>query len=360
MENNNLHEKYIKTCFDLAQKGKGAVSPNPLVGAVIVKNNKIISTGYHRKPGENHAEREAILQSKVDLKDADLYCNLEPCNHSNKRTPPCVPLIIESGISRVFVSNLDPNPEVNGKGIKELRAAGVEVTTGVLEKEGSKLNKFFFKHIKTKLPYITVKIALTLDGFIAEEFNKQTWITSESAKKHVHKLRSEYDAVLIGANTVNIDNPELTVRLTEGRNPLRVILDADLISGTNQKIFDTTIAETWLFSSANSDEAKKELLKKKNIKIFELKRNEQNLLDLKEVLKILGDNNINSVLIEGGGEIFTQFVDNSLFDELLFLKAPKIFGKGIPALNLTEPLALDLENVEIFEQDIGITYLKKS
>ena len=212
MSNNSIDKKFIRRSFHLAQKGKGHVSPNPLVGAVIVKNGKVIGKGYHKKYGSAHAEVNAINNSTESVAGSTLYCNLEPCSHIKKQTPPCVPLIIQKKIKKVVISNFDPNKEVNGKGIKQLREAGVEVVTDVLEDEGKDLNKFYFKYVKEKLPYITLKIAQSIDGKISVAKNKQTWLTGKESIKYVHKLRSEYDAVLVGAGTIRTDNPQLNVR----------------------------------------------------------------------------------------------------------------------------------------------------
>jgi diaminohydroxyphosphoribosylaminopyrimidine deaminase/5-amino-6-(5-phosphoribosylamino)uracil reductase len=198
----NQDQKYINDCFKLAKKVRGFVSPNPLVGAVLVKNGKVIGQGYHRKYGGDHAEVNAIKKSNENVSGSTLYCNLEPCCHTNKQTPPCVPLIIQKKIKRVVISNLDPNKSVNGKGLKQLQAAGIEVTTRVLENEGKKLNKFYFKYVEAIFPYVTLKIAQSIDGKIAITNKKQTWLTGKESVKFVHKLRSDYDAIIVGVETM--------------------------------------------------------------------------------------------------------------------------------------------------------------
>ncbi len=263
---------YIKQCFELAKKGAGLVSPNPLVGAVLVKSGQIIGRGFHKKYGGNHAEVNAIKNSKEDIAGSTLYCNLEPCCHTNKQTPPCVPLIIQKKIKRVVICNLDPNKEVKGKGVEQLRKAGIEVITSILENEGKELNKFYFKYVNEKLPYVTLKIAQSIDGKIGISKKIQTWLTGKKSIKYVHKLRSEYDAVLVGAGTIKSDNPLLTVREVSGRNPIRIIVDGKLsISQLNQKYLNSKDPEkTWIFTSILSDEKKSKRLSQKGIKIFNI------------------------------------------------------------------------------------------
>ena len=264
------HSKYIKHCFNLAKKGKGSVSPNPLVGAILVKNGKVIGKGYHKKYGSAHAEVNAINNSTEKVTGSTLYCNLEPCCHANKQTPPCVPLIIEKKIKKVVISNLDPNKEVNGKGVKQLREAGIEVITDVLEDEGKDLNKFYFKYVKEKLPYITLKIAQSIDGKISVAKNKQTWLTGKESIKYVHKLRSEYDAVLVGAGTIKTDNPLLTVRNVKGRNPIRIIIDGKLNIPIKSKILNSNDPEnTWIFTSKKANEKKIKVVIRKRIENFQ-------------------------------------------------------------------------------------------
>ena len=219
---------FLRQCFTLAKKAKGFVSPNPLVGAILVKKGKVIGRGYHKRYGSDHAEVNALKNAKEGVAGSTLYCNFEPCCHTKKQTPPCVPLIIQKKIKRVVISNFDPNKEVNGKGVKQLREAGVEVITDILEDEGKDLNKFYFKYVSEKLPYITLKIAQSIDGKISEAKDKQTWLTGKESINYVHKLRSEYDAVLVGAGTIRTDNPLLNVRTIKGRNPIRIIIDGKL------------------------------------------------------------------------------------------------------------------------------------
>lgn len=330
---NIIDEKYIRLCFELARIGEGFVSPNPLVGCVIVKEEKIIATGYHEKYGSFHAERNAILRANQILEGATLYCNLEPCMHTDKQTPPCVPLIISSGIKRVVISNVDVNTKVKGKGIHQLKEAGIDVATCVLEDEGNELNKFYFKVQRSGTPFITLKIATSRDGMITDEVGKQTWLTGIESKEFVHKLRSIHDAVLIGANTVNIDNPQLTVRRVAGRNSKRIIIDGKLSSKLESTVFNDSEAETFVFCSDKAETSLKKSFAEKNITLFEIETANDLRLKLTDLLTKLVTLKINSVLVEGGKNIFEQFFSYNLFDELIHLQSPAVLGNGLKVVD---------------------------
>ncbi|MCW8805909.1 MAG: bifunctional diaminohydroxyphosphoribosylaminopyrimidine deaminase/5-amino-6-(5-phosphoribosylamino)uracil reductase RibD [Ignavibacteriaceae bacterium] len=353
------HSKYIKRCFELAKKGKGHVSPNPLVGAILVKNGKIIGKGYHKKYGSEHAEVNAINHSTAKVAGSTLYCNLEPCCHTNKQTPPCVPLIIEKKIKKVVISNFDSNKEVNRKGVKQLQESGVEVITNVLEDEGKDLNKFYFKYVKEKLPYITLKIAQSIDGKISLARNKQTWLTGKQSIKYVHKLRSEYDAVLVGAGTIKTDNPLLTVRNVRGRNPIRIIIDGKLNIPIKSKILNSIDPEnTWIITSSNADEKKVKLLSEKGLRIFKIVTKRQTKLELKKIMKVLAKQKIASILVEGGRNIFSQFLKYDMFDEVIILQAPKVLGSGIGIPNIKKIKNLKLLSVKKLGDDTKLIYGK--
>ena len=320
---------YILDCFKLAEKGTGRVSPNPLVGSVIVKEGRIISRGWHEYFGAPHAEAMAIQNCDEELAGATLYCNLEPCCHTNKKTPPCAPQIIASGIKKVVISNVDPNPEVSGKGIKMLRDAGIEVVTGVEEEAGKKLNKFFIYYITRKTPYITLKIASSLDGYISASDKEQTWLTGEISREFVHRLRAEYDAVLVGANTVNIDNPKLNVRLIEGRDPFVFILDGKLSISPESFIIQNSSHMVTIYTGTGASPEKISLLRKKGVTVSVLPTGENGMLDLNEVLANIGAKGISSVLVEGGAGVFSQFVALDLFNEINLIFAPVILGDGL-------------------------------
>lgn len=344
--------EYIQKCFELARNGRGLVSPNPLVGVVIVKDGEVISEGYHKKYGGNHAEVEAISATEQDLTGATLYCNLEPCCHTDKQTPPCVPLIIKSRIKRVVFSNLDPNPSVNGRAVLQLTAAGIEVSSGVLADIGEKLNRFYFKTIRKKIPYVIVKIAQSKDGMINSSGSQRTKITSANADIFVHHQRSIFDAVLVGANTINVDNPKLTVRKVEGRNPIRVVLDGMLTSNINANVYnDEWRNQTWVFTSKTANDSKREMLRHRGVRIIEMFSDSTGRLDIGVVMKLLYSNNIRSVFVEGGADIFSQFVRKDLIDEIIILEAPVILGEGIKAFNGEMPENLKLELIEALPPD---------
>lgn len=366
---NENHEKYINECFRLAKLGAGAVSPNPLVGAVIVKNGKIISSGYHERYGSLHAEANAIKNANENLEEAILFCNLEPCSHTDKQTPPCAPLIIKSGIKKVVICNLDPNPKVSGNGIRMLREVGIDVITGIAEKEGAELNKFFFKYITQKIPYITIKIAQTLDGKIALN-NSETTITGAESKKFVHSLRAKYDAVLIGANTVKIDNPKLNVREVEGRNPIRIILSKHLSFPADSFIIKSSKDQkTWIYTTDETDinsrfldnsnefdsgynSLNKTIFYPENLTIIKGKT------DIPSILKNLAKEKISSILIEGGSNVFSQFIDSEMYDELILLIAPKILGDGLPSFISNKIQKLKLISSDRLGEDIKLVYRK--
>ena len=353
------HSKYIKRCFELAKKGKGYVSPNPLVGAVIVKNKEVIGEGWHKKFSEAHAEINAIKNSTESLAGSTLYCNLEPCCHTNKQTPPCVPLIIQKKIKKVIISNLDPNKSVYGRGVKQLREAGIEVTTGIHEEEGKELNKFYFKYVKEKNPYIILKIAQSLDGKISQSKNEQTWLTGKESIKFVHKLRSEYDAVLVGAGTIRTDNSLLTVRNVRGRNPIRVIVDGSLSIPIESKVIDSTDPQnTWIFTSNDANKKKIKLLSEKGLRIFKIAANQQNRLELKKIIKVLVKQKLNSILVEGGGDIFSQFLKEEMFDEVIIIQAPKVLGGGISIPSIKKVQNLKLLSLKKLGDDTKLIYGK--
>lgn len=324
--------KYMKRVFELAKMGAGAVSPNPLVGAVIVKNGKIIGEGYHQKYGDPHAEVNAINQSVESPEGATLYCNLEPCCHQAKQTPPCVPEIINSGINKVVISNPDPNPKVNGKGLEQLRARGVQVLTGILENEGCELNRFFFKYISKNMPYITVKLAQTLDGYISRSKNMQEWISGQKAQQLVHQWRAQYDAVIVGANTLRVDNAYLTVRHSEGRDPVRIILSVSLDLDKSLKIFQhKSPQDTWVFTTVKADPVKLKGLTELGCRVIPLDSNGDNQVSLSHLLSYLAEQKITSILVEGGQKLASQFLFSDNFDELKIFIAPKIWGEGLSA-----------------------------
>lgn len=325
---------------------KGNPSPNPLVGCVITKANKIIATGFHKKFGEAHAEINALKKAGKKAINAEIYVSLEPCTHfKGKKTPACAQAIIKSGIKKVFIALTDPNKKVKGKGIKQLKKAGIKVETGLLKEKAEKINESFIKFQKTGQPFVTLKAAITLDGKIASKTFESKWISSEESRKKVHEMRSKTDAVLTGENTVLKDNPKLTARIKGGRNPLRVIVTSKKIPSDYNVFVDSN------FLIATTD---KKLFSEKKFqgKILELKA-KNNLVDLKKLLSELGKRNVSSLLVEGGSGIYSSFVKQKLADKLVLFIAPKILGSGIPVfggLGVKKPeKALELKCVSFSE-----------
>jgi diaminohydroxyphosphoribosylaminopyrimidine deaminase/5-amino-6-(5-phosphoribosylamino)uracil reductase len=318
---------FIKRALNLAAHAEGKTSPNPMVGAVLVKGDKIIAEDFHKKAGEPHAEALAIEKAKKDAKGSTLYVTLEPCCHLDKRTPPCTKAIIEAGIKKVVVAMRDPNPKVSGSGISELKRHGIEVVEGVCEEEAKRLNEAYIKFITTGMPFVILKAAMTLDGKIATPEGESKWITGEKARKVVHRMRGSVDAILTAVGTVKKDNPELTVRIGKKvlKQPKRIIIDPTLDVPINYKIFDIppeTIVVTKKEKKKDKEQKKKELFKK-GIKIIEY---EKQRLDLKWFMKLLGNMGIISVMIEGGASLNSYAFNDGIVDKVVFFIAPKIIG----------------------------------
>jgi len=359
-------ESYIKLAIEIAKKGDGKVSPNPLVGCIIVKNDRILGAGFHEKFGGKHAEVNAIEKTGNNTEGATLYSNLEPCSHYGK-TPPCVDLIISSKIKKVVIGTLDMNPQISGKGVKKLKAAGIEVKVGVLENECIALNKFFFKYITKKLPYVTLKAAQTIDGKIADKTGESSWISSVPSRKYVHSLRAKYDAVLVGAGTVEKDDPKLTVRLTEGRNPKRIILDPNLGLKLNHKIFTRNSDKNLIVITSKKSIGKKRRINKLNslgVTLLFAKEEKEDRINLKSALRELQKIGIASVLVEGGSQVFTSFIKENLFDDMITFISPKILGCGVPVVGnlgikqLQKSLKIKINNVEKIGDDVLVEFYK--
>jgi len=356
-------ESYIKLTLEIAKKGIGSVSPNPLVGAVLVKEGKIIGAGYHQKYGEAHAEIYAIKSASESVEGATLFVNLEPCSHFGK-TPPCVDALLESKIDKVVIGTLDMNPLVCGSGIQKLKENGIEVKVGILENECIELNKFFFKNVTKKTPYVTLKAAITIDGKIADGSYQSKWISSIASRKQVHKLRAEYDSVLIGANTVNKDDPQLSVRLVEGRNPKRIILDPQLKSCIERKIFHSEKNVLLITSVEKKDTVKVKTLKNLGVNFLFVKTDEMKQFHLKTVLKKMSDQNIASILVEGGAKVYNAFIKENLFDEMQIFIAPKLLGNGIQFLSdfgikeMSKARKLIIHSFEKYDEDLLLNLRK--
>ncbi len=329
---------YMERALELAALGREWVSPNPMVGCVIVHEDKIIGEGFHQKFGEPHAEVNAVnsVADKTLLSEATVYVTLEPCSHYGK-TPPCAELLIKHKVKKVVICNEDPFPKVAGKGIQMLRDAGIEVETGLLSEKGKELNKRFFKANRTDLPYVILKWAETADGFIANADGSPVKISNTTTDVTVHRWRAEEDAILVGKNTVISDNPRLNVRhWVDGKNPVRVILDSKLELDRGKNIFDGT-QKTLIFNSVLS----------KTENGFEFIRNE----DLTDILKELKARGINSVLVEGGRKIHESFIAQRLFDEIRVIKSSKILNQGLSSPTLPPGILLE-ENIRILDDQI--------
>ncbi len=319
--------KFMKRAVALARRGRGMVSPNPLVGAVVVRNGRIIGEGWHKIFGGPHAEVFALEEAGSAARGADLYVTLEPCSHVGK-TPACAPQIVSAGMGRVFIGRTDPNPLVSGKGIQLLEAAGIEVISGILESGCSALNQAFFKYMKSSLPYITLKSAQSLDGFIAAPDGYSKWISSEQSRKAVHRLRVEADAVMVGIGTVLADDPMLTVRSVRGRNPQRLIYDSSWSLQRNLNIVKSAKdITTRVIYPAGAADSYLNMLGENGITGHILAEDsEKGWLTL---LKELGHDGIHHILVEGGPKLHSRFLSYRLADRLLQYTAPRYLGLGI-------------------------------
>jgi len=326
-------EYWMKRALSLARRGLGRTSPNPMVGAVIVKNGEIVGEGYHQRFGEPHAEVNAIQDAKGDLRGATLYVTLEPCCHQGKKTPPCLDTLLGYEWKRAVIGTLDPNPKVNGRSVAALKQKGVETRVGVLEEQCRKLNEAYFKHIQTGVPFVTLKFAQTLDGRIATATGDSRWISSEASLKWAHRLRSIHDAVLVGVGTVLKDDPQLTVRLMKGRSPVRVVADSRLRIPLSVKLLkEQEIAPTIVAATAQADKDKLASLKQMGIEVMVVGEDREGMIDLGDLLDNLGKRSISSVLVEGGATTITSFVRQGLADRVVVIVAPRIMGKGIEAV----------------------------
>jgi len=310
---------FMKRALRLARKAEGHTSPNPLVGAIIVKDDTIIAEGYHKKAGLPHAEAEAIQKATKSLEGSTLYVTLEPCCHTDKRTPPCTSAIISSKIKRVVVAMIDPNPKVSGKGIKILQEAGITTNVGVLEEPARRLNEFYIKFIRTRVPFVILKTAMTLDGKIATPEGESKWITSEKSRDLVHRYRGRVDALLSAIGTVQADNPRFTTRIRGKKDPVRIIIDPDMTIPDGYHVLDVpprTILVT------KSKKKRIEDLVRKGLEIIPYEKE----LDMKALMDELGSRNITSVLIEGGSSLAAYALHADIVDKILYFIAPKIIG----------------------------------
>lgn len=347
MKDHDHHSKnlFMQRALDLALNGRGYVSPNPLVGCVIVVEGKIIGEGYHKKYGEAHAEVNAVnsVDDKSLLSKSTVYVALEPCSHFGK-TPPCADLLLKHNVRKVVIANVDSNPLVGGKGIEKLKNAGIEVETGVLEKEGRELNKRFFTFIEKKRPYIILKWAQTADGFIARKNFDSKWISGELSRQLVHRWRAEESAILVGKNTVFHDDPQLNVRNWSGPNPVRIVIDAKLSLPTTLKIFDGQ-QRTIIYNTKKSETSP-------NIEFVKLETEDF----VNHLLTDMHRKGLQSVIIEGGSQTLNHFFEKDLWDEARIFTSPTTFGEGIPAPKISAHMLsqtqIDTDLLKIYQRTI--------
>ncbi|HWY79337.1 MAG TPA: bifunctional diaminohydroxyphosphoribosylaminopyrimidine deaminase/5-amino-6-(5-phosphoribosylamino)uracil reductase RibD [Candidatus Sulfotelmatobacter sp.] len=349
----NKDVPFLKETLILAKKGMGWAFPNPMVGAVIVKNGKIIAKGYHKKAGLPHAEIEALHNAKKSVQGATIYVNLEPCSHFGK-TPPCVDALIAAGIIKVVCCTKDPNPKVKGQGIQKLQQAGITVSVAHLEKEARRLNEAFFTFHEKKRPFIAIKFAASLDGKIATRTGDSKWITNEKARSFARKLRSEYQAILVGINTIIKDNPHLGVRILEDKDPLRIVLDSRLrIPLTSQVLRDTNVL---IVTTKNADKEKIKQLQKKNITCLVF---DANRILLRDLLEELRKRDIISVFVEGGSQILGDFVDEQLVDKAYAFFSPIVIG-GKKALSAISGKGAQTVNEALFLEQVSYTQFENN
>ena len=367
----DFNREYMLRAIELAKKGEGGVNPNPLVGAVIVKEGRIIGEGYHARYGELHAERNAFSNLTEDAEGADMYVTLEPCCHYGKQ-PPCTLAIVEHKIKRVFVGSNDPNDKVAGKGIEYLREHGVEVFTEVMKEECDALNPVFFHYITSHTPYVVLKYAMTMDGKIATAEGFSKWITGESARAHVQTLRNKYMGIMVGIGTVIKDNPMLNCRIPGGRNPIRIVCDSNLSIPIECNLVNTAGDIRTIVATKEGNDKKDELkdkvaaLNNAGIEIMYVK-SDNGMVDMRDLMYRLGELKIDSILLEGGGNLNYSALKAGIVNEALVYMAPKIFG-GKDAISPVEGdgvntpdncFGFDLKNVENIDNDILLTYTKK-
>jgi len=354
---------FMKAALAYAERGRGYTSPNPMVGAVVVKNSRIVGAGWHRSAGGPHAEVNAINDAGDQAKGATIYVTLEPCNHTG-RTPPCTEKIIGSGIRHVVVAMEDPNPDVKGGGIKRLSEHGITVTSGICEEEAKKLNEIFVKYVRTKKPFVILKCASTLDGRIATRTGDSKWITGVESRKYAHEIRHLVDGIMVGIDTVKQDNPSLTTRLDgkKGLDPVRIILDTRLSIHEDADILHLdSKSETFIITGLNISNDKKALIERNGIKVIKVPEKEGRI-DLKTLIDILGDVGITSLLIEGGSRVINSALSAGIVDKIFFFYAPKILGgdNGVPVCRGEGPdlmsESIQVKNIEIkrFGEDVLI------
>jgi len=364
-----MNEQYMRRAIELAKKGAGFVSPNPMVGAVIVKDGRVIGEGYHERCGQLHAERNAIAALTEDAKGATIYVTLEPCCHYGK-TPPCTEAIIENKIAKVVIGSRDPNPLVSGKGAKILRDAGIEVVEDFMRKECDEINPIFFHYITKRIPFVSMKYAMTMDGKIATKTGASKWITGEESREDVQRLRHEHRGIMVGIGTVLADNPMLNCRMDGGRSPIRIIADSHLQIPLESKIvttaneYETIVVTTESCKISNADKVKK--LEDAGVCVLEVDEKDGHIA-LSDMMRKLGEKQIDSILLEGGGTLNDSMLRVGFVNRAYVYIAPKVFGgvnaktpvEGVGVCEPSEATYFNMVESKQFGADLRITYIKE-
>ena len=359
-----MTEEYMKRAIALAKKGIGCTNPNPMVGAVIVKENRIIGEGYHKRCGQLHAERNAFASLTESAEGATLYVTLEPCCHYGK-TPPCTEAIVENKIARVVIGSRDPNPLVSGKGAKYLREHGIEVVEDFLREECDRINQVFFHYISTKTPYVVLKYAMTADGKIATKTGDSKWITGQASREKVQYMRHKYMGIMAGIGTVLADDPMLNVRIDGLKSPVRIICDSKLRIPIESQIVKTACQYRTIVACTQADKEKKKILEQNNVQVEVLPESKEKNIDMKSLMVRLGELGIDSVLVEGGGTINDSLLRAGLINRVEVLVAPKLFGgelakspmEGLGIGKVADAPIFVLEDIERIEDDVCLSYV---
>jgi diaminohydroxyphosphoribosylaminopyrimidine deaminase/5-amino-6-(5-phosphoribosylamino)uracil reductase len=360
-DSSNIDLSFMKRALVLAEKGRGSVSPNPLVGAVIVKDGEIVGEGYHQRYGKAHAEVNAIADAGDEALGSTMYVTMEPCNHAGK-TGPCTESIFAAGISKVVIGMVDPNPLVNRSGINFLRSKGIQVVEDVLVKKAQELNRAYTKFIKTGQPYILLKMAQTIDGRIASSTGHSKWVTDEESRTIAHQMRAKHDAILVGIGTVLMDDPHLTVRMARGRSPKRIVLDSQLRIPLDANVLSDEIPnKTIIVTTSVASKEKVSRIVERGATVLVLDADEHGWVPQKVLLKALGDLGITSIMVEGGSSVHTMCLQSGCTDEIVIFMAPKILGAGIDVIgdlgikNMNSALELENVNIKKLNNDFMIT-----
>jgi len=361
----NTDEHWMRRAIMLAERGRGRTSPNPMVGAILVKDGKAVGEGYHTKAGEPHAEIVAIQKAGEEAKGSTLYINLEPCTHYG-RTPPCTPAVVEAGVNRVVIGMEDPNPLVKGKGVESLKNRGLDVAVGILKKECQRLNEAFSKYILKKEPFVILKVASTLDGKIATREGDSKWISGEASRRFVHRLRDQVDGVLVGIGTVLKDDPLLTTRIRGGRDPYRVILDSRLRIPKKARVLGPDPLKVIIATTELAPRERMNDLGKKGGRVL-VCDSKEGRINLRCLLSKLGEMEMMSILVEGGSEVNGSFFDEGIIDKIILFLSPKLMGDSqAPGIfggrgyqTLKEVISLDEMKAKKIGEDILIEgYIK--